>query len=264
MDSSVAPLAPHALMKGFTMTTITPEAVEEPRSRTGRFFLVWAVSLGAAIFLSVAGASVTPLTSLWAAEGSPPATAPVDPGTPVEPGVTAPEPSAPASADVCATGTSSLTVRVCTAAAALGWTLTSTAAEITDGAQLTASVMTEEGPLPPLGVGERLSAPSIPDRSSVVFVHERDGHMLATVEALPAQSTASLADEIRTSLGVTEIWFFDGGGAVDGPSISFGPGWTVLTDYDPARAVGASVKAGWATLTVERSGPDTGTVYAVS
>lgn len=244
------------------MTTITTEA-EEPRSRTARFYGTALAVLTIGFLSLLAGGAVTPLTTPWSAPDSPPAA--VAPGgpAPVEPGVTAPEPSAPASADVCATGTSSLTVRVCTAASALGWTLTSTAPEITDGAQFTASVMTEEGPLPPLGVGERLSAPSIPDRSSVVFMHERDGLTLATVEALPAQSTASLADEIRTSLGVEEIWFFEGGSAVDGPSISFGPGWQVFTDYDPSRAVGSSVKAGWATLTVERSDVATGTVYAV-
>lgn len=238
------------------MTDIAPEA-EAPRSRTARFWGTWVFALGAALFLQVAGGAVTPP---WASASAPPAAeAPAEPGTPVEPGVTAPEPTTPATADPCAAPASAYATAVCDTTSAYGWTVTATQ-PLADGVAFTALV---DG-LPPLASGERFRAPDIVEGRVVVFTHQRDGLMTATVEPLPAQSTAGVADEIRGALGVDAIWFFDGGNLVDGPSLYFGSGWSIATKYDAARPEGTVVTAGSRTLTVTTSDPAHGTVYRVN
>lgn len=248
-------------MKGFIMSDITPEA-EEPRSRTARFYGAWAFSLAAAIFLSVAGGAVTPLTSLGAAAVAPPAAdAPADP-VPAEPGVAATEPSAPpAAADTCATGTDAFTVRVCAATSSLGWTVSATSAELAPGVAFT--VLDETGQ-PPIAVGGTFEVTSLAERSTLMLAHKADGVVTADVVGLPAQSDASLATDIRAALGVPEVFFFNGTSIVDGPDLSVGQGWMVATAHDPARVVGEAVTVGWVTLTVTQSDPVVGTVYALS
>lgn len=238
------------------MTTIAPEA-EAPRSRTARFWGTWVVALVAALFLQIAGGAVTPL---FAAASAPPAAeAPADPGAPVSPGVTAPEPTTPVTADACAAPASAYATAVCDTTSAYGWTVTATQ-PLAEGGAFTALV---DG-LPPLASGERFRAPDIVEGRVVVFTHQRDGLMTATVEPLPAQSTAGVADEIRGALGVAEIYFFDGDDLVDGPSLYFGSGWSIATKYDAARPVGTVVTAGSRTLTVTTSDPAHGTIYRVN
>lgn len=242
------------------MTTIAPEAAV-PRSRTARFWGTAAFALGAAIFLQVAGSAVSPL---WASASTPPAAeAPADPGVPFEPGVTAPEPTTPAAAEPCTTGTSPFTLLVCDTAERLGWTVTATTAELTPSTAFTVQ------PAGVLASGKSFVATRIQDGTSVIFTETgaSDGSstsLTAVQEPLPAQSTASVADEIRGALGVSDIWFFEGDDLVDGPSMYFGSGWSIATKYDAARPVGTVVTAGSRTLTVTDSAPEVGTVYRVN
>lgn len=242
------------------MTDITTEA-EAPRSRTARFWGTWAVALVAALFLQIAGGAVTPP---WASASAPPAAeAPADPGAPAGPGVTAPEPTTPATADPCTTGTSPFTLLVCDTAERLGWTVTATTAEIAPSTAFTVQ------PAGVLASGETFVATRIQEGTSVVFTEtglsgDTSTSLTAVQEPLPAQSTASVADEIRSALGVSEVWFFEGDDIVDGPSMYFGSGWSIGTKYDAARPVGTVVTAGSRTLTVTASDPSTGTFYRVN
>lgn len=242
------------------MTDITTEA-EAPRSRTGRFWGTWAVALVAAFFLQIAGGAVTPP---WASASAPPAAeAPADPGAPAGPGVTAPEPTTPATADPCTTGTSPFTLLVCDTAQRLGWTVTATAAEIAPSTAFTVQ------PAGVLASGETFVATRIQEGTSVVFTEtglsdDTSTSLTAVQEPLPAQSTASVADEIRSALGVDAIWFFEGDDIVDGPSMYFGSGWSIGTKYDAARPMGTVVTAGSRTLTVTASAPEDGTFYRVN
>lgn len=242
------------------MTDIAPEA-EAPRSRTARFWGTWVVALVAALFLQIAGGAVTPP---WASASAPPAAeAPADPGAPVEPGAAAPEPTTPATADPCATGTAPFTLLVCDTVRRLGWTATATTTEISPATAFTVR------PAHALARGEKLTVSRIQDGLSVIFTEtgasdDERMSLTAVQEPLPAQSTASVADEIRGALGVDAIWFFAGEDIVDGPSVHFGPGWSIATKFDAARPVGTVVTAGSRTLTVTASAAEDGTFYRVN
>lgn len=236
--------------------TETAEADARPR-----LALFWGAALTALVIgfvATIGGATVKPLLDIPALVEQAPAD-PADPGGPVEPGVAAPEPTTPATADPCAAPASAYATAVCDTTSAYGWTVTATQ-PLAEGVAFTALV---DG-LPPLASGERFRAPDIVEGRVMVFTHQRDGLMTAGIEPLPAQSTAGVADEIRGALGVDAIWFFDGGNLVDGPSLYFGSGWSIATKYDAARPVGTVVTAGSRTLTVTTSDPAHGTVYRVN
>ena len=242
------------------MTDITTEAAE-PRSRTARFWGTWVVALVAALFLQIAGGAVTPP---WASASAPPAAeAPADPGAPVSHGVTTREPTTPATADPCTTGTSPFTLLVCDTAERLGWTVAATTPELTPSTAFTVQ------PAGVLARMERFTVSRIQDETSIIFTEtgasdDESTSLTAVQEPLPAQSTASVADEIRGALGVSEVWFFEGNDIVDGPSMYFGSGWSIGTKFDSARPVGAVVTAGSRTLTVTASAPADGTFYRVN
>lgn len=239
------------------MSDITPDEAQ-PRPRTGLFWTTWLLATAAAFFVSIGGGAVTPVTNLWAAP--PPAAAPVTPVEPGEPGEPA-APSEPVAADACETGTAGLTLRVCALATAAGWVVNAPEGEIVQGTQFT---LTTPGGEPVLAVNDAFEQVDIAKGEVLTLSHTHDGLTTAGLTPLPAQSDASMATDIRAALGVDEIWFFDGARIVDGPSLSFGSGWSVATPYDASRAVGDTVTVGWVTLTVDSSTPGQATLWTVS
>lgn len=239
--------------------TLTTE--ETPAPRTALFYGLTIAATIIAVMVGIGGGSVQPLLDMPAlvqqVTEQPAAESPVN--TPVEPGVGAPEPSTPAATDPCAAPASAFATTVCEATGAYGWTVT-TASALSEGVAFTALA---DG-LPPLASGQDVLAPDIAAGHAVRFAHERDGVMTASIEPLPAQSTAGVADEIRGVLGVDAVYFFEGGALTDGPSMYFGEGWTIAAAHDPTRTVGQVVTVGPRTLTVTASDPATGTVYAVA
>lgn len=237
------------------MSDTMPEA-EAPR--VGLFWGATLASLAIGIAASIGGASVTPLLDVPALVDQVTGgdAAPADPGTPAEPGAApAPEPT-PAATDPCTVGTEPFTLLVCDTAERLGWTLSATAPEIAPGAPFTIAGDA-------LAMGETLPVSRIQDGTTLVFTNTA-GTVSTVEEPLPAQATASVADEIRSALGQSEIWFFDGENIVDAPGIYFGSGWTIATKYDLSRSAGDVVVAGSRTLTVTGSDPALGTFYSVS
>ncbi|WP_344226890.1 hypothetical protein [Microbacterium binotii] len=249
------------------MTITTEPAAEPERPRLALFWGATLTTLVIGFAATLGGATVKPLLDVPAliaqvSGGEQPA--PADPGAPLDPGAApAPAPSTPTAAEPCTTGTSPFTLLVCDTAERLGWTVTATTAELTPSTAFTVQ------PAGVLATGETFWATRIQDGTSVIFTETgaSDGastSLTAMQEPLPAQSTASVADEIRGALGVSDIWFFQGDDLVDGPSMYFGSGWSIATKYDSARPVGTVVTAGARTLTVTDSAPEVGTVYRVN
>ena len=231
--------------------TITTSATEtQPRVRL--FYGLAVASLIIGLATSIGGGSVKPLLDVPALVAEQPA----DAGAPAaqEPAAT----TAPASADVCTVGTAAFTRLTCGAAALLGLTLSAPSAEITPGSALTVA---PEGALAP---GRVITVPRFQEGTIVVLKGGDGGTATAAEMALPAQSDASIATDIRAALGVPEIYFLTDGKVAGGPNINFGPGWAIATKFDAARPVGTVVPVGPRTLTVTTSDPAMGTFYAVN
>jgi len=266
LASRQRPVGHNDLSKENSMTITTEPTVEPERPRLALFWGATLTALVIGFAATLGGATVKPLLDVpaFVEQVTAGEEAPVDPGAPLDPGAApAPEPTTPTAADPCTTGTSPFTLLVCDTAARLGWTVTATTAELTPSTAFTVQ------PAGVLASGESYVATRIQDGTSVIFTETgaSDGSstsVTAVQEPLPAQSTASVADEIRGALGVSDIWFFEGDDLVDGPSMYFGSGWSIATKYDAARPVGTVVTAGSRTLTVTDSAPEVGTVYRVN
>ncbi|MEZ3155938.1 hypothetical protein AB1K56_03335 [Microbacterium sp. BWR-S6Y] len=239
---------------------------EAPAPRTGLFYgaTLLAGVIGLAAVLG--GSTVKPLLDVPAlitqVTEQPPAAGPVAPPAEADSGVAEPQ-----GAEVCETATARFSRLVCDTAQGLGWTVLSTTPELAPGVPFEVMLATAPGPV--IGRGEVFEATRIPEGVTLAFTDVgSDSDLTSTVtaadEPLPAQATASVANDIRAALGQPEIWLFDGDSIAQEPSIYFGSGWSVATRFDAARAVGDVVVVGPHTLTVTASDEGTGTVYAVA